>query len=119
MSVIFGRWNFDGRIASPDFLNNVRTVARCVRSRRLPLLFQRRSNHRISIAFHTTKQSRHQLQPFVSKSGLVFAWDGRLDNRKELIEQSRAFALGRLGRCLHCGSRLRTMGDGLLRKADR
>ena len=86
MSVIFGRWNFDGRSASPDYLDNVRTSLAAYG----PDGFRSYSNDGVTIefhAFHTTKQSRHQLQPFVSKSGPVFAWDGRLDNRKEIIEQ--------------------------------
>jgi len=86
MSVIFGRWNFDGRSASPDYLAKVRTSL----AAHGPDGFRSYSNDGVNIgfhAFHTTKQSRHQLQPFVSKSGPVFAWDGRLDNRKELIER--------------------------------
>jgi asparagine synthase (glutamine-hydrolysing) len=35
--------------------------------------------------FHTTKESRRETQPYVSASGLVFTWDGRLDNRVELV----------------------------------
>jgi len=86
MSVIFGRWNFDGRSASPDYLDKLRTSLAAYG----PDGFRSYSNDGVTIGFHafyTTKQSRHQLQPFVSKSGPVFAWDGRLDNRKELIER--------------------------------
>jgi asparagine synthase (glutamine-hydrolysing) len=36
-------------------------------------------------AFHTTKESRLEAQPYVTGSGLVITWDGRLDNRAELI----------------------------------
>jgi asparagine synthase (glutamine-hydrolysing) len=36
-------------------------------------------------AFHTTKESRRETQPFITESGAVIAWDGRLDNRAELI----------------------------------
>jgi asparagine synthase (glutamine-hydrolysing) len=38
-------------------------------------------------AFHTTKESREESQPHVSISGSVITWDGRLDNRTELIRQ--------------------------------
>lgn len=38
-------------------------------------------------AFHTTKHSRGENQPFVSPSGAVLTWNGRLDNRKELIHE--------------------------------
>ena len=37
--------------------------------------------------FHTTSESRFEHQPLVSDSGKVFTWDGRLDNRDELIPQ--------------------------------
>src|SRR5262249_33632061 len=40
--------------------------------------------------FHTTKESRREMQPHVSpSSGAVIMWDGRLDNRKELIKELR------------------------------
>jgi asparagine synthase (glutamine-hydrolysing) len=84
MSVQFGKWNFDGRPVDQQDLHQVR-----------PLLTPYGSDaegafckdnflvlHR---AFHTTKESRNELQPHVSRSGCVITWDGRLDNRKELI----------------------------------
>ena len=36
-------------------------------------------------AFHTTKESRQEIQPLISASGQVLCWDGRLDNRRDLI----------------------------------
>jgi len=42
-------------------------------------------------AFHTTPESRLEHQPFVSASGKTLTWDGRLDNRDELIAQLSAF----------------------------
>lgn len=38
-------------------------------------------------AFHTTVESRSEQQPYHSRSGRVFTWDGRLDNRTELRAQ--------------------------------
>jgi asparagine synthase (glutamine-hydrolysing) len=38
-------------------------------------------------AFHTTRESRLENQPHVSPSGVVITWDGRLDNREDLIGQ--------------------------------
>lgn len=35
--------------------------------------------------FHTTTESRIEHQPYTSESGTVFTWNGRLDNREELI----------------------------------
>ena len=36
-------------------------------------------------AFHTNRESRLESQPLVSRSGHILCWDGRLDNREELI----------------------------------
>lgn len=36
-------------------------------------------------AFHTNRESREENQPLVDAAGRVLAWDGRLDNRRELI----------------------------------
>ena len=36
-------------------------------------------------AFHTNRESRAERQPVVSSNGCILAWDGRLDNREELI----------------------------------
>lgn len=36
-------------------------------------------------AFHTNRESRLETQPLVSRFGHILCWDGRLDNREELI----------------------------------
>lgn len=86
MSVQFGKCNFDGRPVDPHDLETVR-----------PILapygpdgegFTCQDNFGILYrAFHTTRESRVEAQPYVSKSGAVITWDGRLDNRKNLIER--------------------------------
>lgn len=86
MSAQFGRWNFDGRPMGRGYFETVDPViapygpddggsyARgCVG-------IQYR-------AFHTTRESRQEKQPHVTNSGAVITWDGRLDNREELIRQ--------------------------------
>src|SRR5687767_9824 len=45
-------------------------------------------------AFPTDLESRSEIQPFVSSQGHVLAWDGRLDNRGDLL---RHFPLGLRG----------------------
>lgn len=35
--------------------------------------------------FHTTTESHLERQPYVSRAGFVMTWDGRLDNRDDLI----------------------------------
>jgi asparagine synthase (glutamine-hydrolysing) len=84
MSVHFGECNLDGKPVDPEVLNQVRgTLAPygpdgedSLCSGNLALL------HR---AFHTTMQSRGEVQPWVSDSGVVITWDGRIDNREELL----------------------------------
>jgi len=86
MSVQFGKCNFDGKPLDPKDLDGVRRVlARYgpdgegyICKDNLGILYR---------AFHTTKESRRERQPHVSESGSVITWDGRLDNRKDLIER--------------------------------
>jgi asparagine synthase (glutamine-hydrolysing) len=84
MSVQFGRWNFEGEAVAPGFNEKVNAVL-------LPYGPDRSgsfSDGNVSIlyrAFHTTKESRSETQPHSSASGTVITWDGRLDNRAELI----------------------------------
>lgn len=88
MGVQFGTCNFDGRPVDPQEFDRVRPILApygpdgegCFCKGTLGIL------HR---AFHTTQESRNETQPHVSASGSVITWDGRLDNREELI--------GRLG----------------------
>jgi asparagine synthase (glutamine-hydrolysing) len=48
----------------------------------------------LSGAFHTTEESRYERQPVISPSGVCLTWDGRLDNRSELMKRiSRSASL--------------------------
>src|SRR6185437_12361340 len=86
MSAQFGRWNFDGKPIQQDYLEKVQ-----------PLLLPYGPDDRASysngpigmlyFAFHTTRESRCERQPHVMASGGIITWDGRLDNRAELIRQ--------------------------------
>jgi asparagine synthase (glutamine-hydrolysing) len=86
MSVQFGRWSFDGMPPLLDFLERVNTML-------APYGPDNSSSYHkdgVSVlyhAFHTTKESRRETQPDISRSGTVITWDGRLDNRAELIHQ--------------------------------
>src|SRR5215475_14729865 len=40
-------------------------------------------------AFHTNVESRSERQPLISNAGCILAWDGRLDNREDLIALMR------------------------------
>ena len=41
-------------------------------------------------AFHTNHESRLEVQPHISREGQMLTWNGRLDNRDELIQQLRS-----------------------------
>lgn len=85
MSVQFGRWSFDGRPSAPDYLEKVSSMLAPYG----PDSHETYSKSGVEIlyrAFYTTKESRRERQPHVSRSGAVITWDGRLDNRRELIE---------------------------------
>jgi len=88
MSVQFGRWNFDGRPADREYLAKAEGMLAPYSpdgggtyiKDGVGLLFR---------AFHTTKESRSEAQPHITPSGVVLTWDGRLDNRAELIRDLR------------------------------
>jgi asparagine synthase (glutamine-hydrolysing) len=88
MSVQFGRWNWDGKPVDQTFLAKVKPVIAAYGPddegayaiSNLSILYR---------AFHTTKESRRETQPHVTESGVVITWDGRLDNRAELIRHMR------------------------------
>jgi asparagine synthase (glutamine-hydrolysing) len=88
VSVQFGRWNFDGKPVDRDYLERARASiapygpddAGSYLKGNINILYH---------AFHTTKESRRETQPHLTASGAVITWDGRLDNRAELIRQLR------------------------------
>jgi asparagine synthase (glutamine-hydrolysing) len=84
VSVQFGRWKFDGEPLTPDYLEKIQTALVAYG----PDGGESYSHDGVHInyrAFHTTKESRRETQPYVSTSGVVITWDGRLDNRAEFI----------------------------------
>lgn len=84
MSVQFGKWSFAGEPAPPAYVDKVRATL-------APYgpdgdrTFTRAGTTILYRPFHTTKEARNETQPYVSASGSVVTWDGRLDNRDELI----------------------------------
>ncbi len=88
MSVQFGRWNFEGEPAAPDYIGKVNATLAPYG----PDSNESYSKGGIKIlyrAFHTTKESHREKQPCISLSGAVVTWDGRLDNRADLISELR------------------------------
>ena len=79
-----------------QWIQESRTGSSCARIRtvRMPRASFRKGNLGILYrAFHTTKESSDGSQPHVSPSGAVITWDGRLDNRAELIRRTRRQAV--------------------------
>jgi asparagine synthase (glutamine-hydrolysing) len=88
MSVQFGRWNFEGQSPAPDYIEKVSSAIAPYG----PDSNESYSKGGVRIlyrAFYTTKESRRENQPCISPSGAVITWDGRLDNRAELISELR------------------------------
>jgi len=88
MSVQFGRWNFEGQPAAPDYIEKV-SVTLAPYGPDSNESYSKGGVEILYRAFHTTKESHRESQPHISLSGAVITWDGRLDNRAELISDLR------------------------------
>lgn len=84
MSVQAGIWNFDGQPVEPKLLADFNETLKqegpdgefLVVNGTVAMLYR---------PFHTTAESRREKQPHVSRRGFILTWDGRLDNREQLI----------------------------------
>lgn len=86
MSVQFGRWSFNDLPAAPEYIDKAAGLLAPYG----PDGGGRYSGPGVDIiyrGFHTTRESRRERQPHQLPSGAVLTWDGRLDNREELIRQ--------------------------------
>ena len=89
MSVQFGRWNIDGLPVDRGYLAKAGEMlapygpdgGSANIKDNVGILYR---------AFHTTKESRKETQPCIIPSGAVLTWDGRLDNREDLVSELRA-----------------------------
>lgn len=88
MSVQFGRWNLDGQQPEEEYVQKVSATLAPYGPDNCNV-HSKAGLTAIYRAFHTTKESHHEVQPHASPSGAVIMWDGRLDNRKELISELR------------------------------
>jgi asparagine synthase (glutamine-hydrolysing) len=88
MSVQFGSWNFKDQPPAMDYIEKVSATLtpygpdsnKSYSKGGIKILYR---------AFHTTKESHREKQPHISSSGVVITWDGRLDNRADLISELR------------------------------
>lgn len=84
MSVQFGRWNFAGEPMDAEYINKINATF----APYSPDGNNRYVHGGVSIlygAFHTTAEGHQESQPHIAPSGAVITWDGRLDNRAELL----------------------------------
>ncbi len=86
MSIQAGQWNYDRKPIDDDFLSRVNTLVepyaphgeRTHVDEGLAMLYR---------PYHSTHESYSECQPIVSPRGNVLTWDGRLDNRDDLVDQ--------------------------------
>src|SRR5947199_8766203 len=88
MSIQFGRWNYDGQPCAAEYVEKVRTTL-APYGPDTDEVYAKDGVQVLYRAFHTTKESRRETQPHISSSGAVITWDGRMDNRAELISELR------------------------------
>lgn len=86
MSAQFGRWNFDGKPPAPEYLGKVESVLKMY-GPDSSATYADSDLTMLYCAYHTTKESGREAQPTVTPLGSVMTWDGRLDNRTELIAE--------------------------------
>lgn len=86
MSVQAGVWNFDGK---PVDQRVVQRISESMQQQGPDdeFIYIKGSIALLYRPFHTTRDSRREKQPRVSRRGFVITWDGRLDNRDELISK--------------------------------
>lgn len=83
MSIQFGIWQINGNTLGSQFNEANSIISRYAADDRRTY-----TDHGIAIsyyAFHSTRESRSEVQPHLSPSGCVIVWDGRLDNRDQLL----------------------------------
>lgn len=86
MSVQAGIWNFDGKPIDGKLIDDLSESSK----QQGPDGESRFVDGGVALLyrpFHTTAESRREKQPHFSRRGFVLTWDGRLDNRDELIAE--------------------------------
>jgi asparagine synthase (glutamine-hydrolysing) len=88
MTVQFGKCTFDGKPIDRAELDQVRPLLSPYGPDGEGSFYGENAAILVRVV-HTTRESRNEVQPFVSVRGFTITWDGRLDNREELIGSLR------------------------------
>jgi asparagine synthase (glutamine-hydrolysing) len=115
MSVLFGIWNFDHAGITAEYLAGIRSALSSYSSDGKSE-YSGCDIHLIHLPFHVTRESEGDTQPFVTLSGQVLLWDGRLDNQQELIGSLRKELRGDLSDAAIAAAALESWGTDGLRK---
>jgi asparagine synthase (glutamine-hydrolysing) len=94
MSAQYGKCNFDGTPVDPKSISQARLLL-APHGPDIEGSFYKTNVSILYRGFHTTKESHYEAQPHILPSGAVLTWDGRLDNRHELVRCLE----GQLGNC--------------------
>lgn len=84
MSVQFGKWNFAGEPAAPPFTEKIEALLAPYAPDGMNF-YSENGVYVLYGALNVTDELREERQPRLTRSGAVITWDGRLDNRAELI----------------------------------
>jgi asparagine synthase (glutamine-hydrolysing) len=95
MSVQYGLLSVAGRSIAPKNIANIRRSLVAYESEATSE-YCASDIYLLHLPFQVTPESELEKQPFLSGSGQVVLWDGRLDNRQELIGTLRAELRGDL-----------------------
>src|SRR5258707_14507055 len=86
MSVQAGVWNFDGEPVDPRFLSDLSESLK-LQGPDGEFSYVEGNVAMLYRPFHTTAESRREKQPYITRRGFILTWDGRVDNRDELITE--------------------------------
>jgi asparagine synthase (glutamine-hydrolysing) len=84
MSVQFGLWNFDHSTIQPKHVADIKATLAPYAHEGLAQ-YSGSEIYLLYLPFHVTCESDDEIQPLLAQSGQMVLWDGRLDNRQDLI----------------------------------
>ena len=113
MSVQCGMWNFDQRPIEQSDVTAARATI-CAHGAEPAIEYSERGIQLFYVPFRVVPESESETQPFRSSAGQLLLWDGRLDNRQELIGLLRSELRERPKRCGNRGRRTGAWGIAAL-----